>query len=101
MALASQPVKAQTGATDFVVVKLIEYTASVDAFIARPGSKPERREYKPKDLRELGDGLETSGAAEVTRRLLVELAQQGYSLTTTYSSAAQTGPTTLIFTKKP
>jgi hypothetical protein len=98
--LASQPVMAQAGGTDVVVVKLREDFAYIELFIARPGSKPEHRVYKGKELSELGNGKETGGTAEVTRRLFVELAQQGYSLTTTYSAGPIQTPTTLIFTKK-
>jgi hypothetical protein len=98
--LASQPVMAQTGATDFVVVKVIESVSYLEVCIARPGSQPESRQFRSKELSELGNGKETSGAAEVTRRMLVELAQQGYSLTTTYSTTNPNGITTLVFTKK-
>jgi hypothetical protein len=100
MALASQPVLAQTGGADIVVVKVRETYSYMELNIARPGSKPEKRVFKSKELKELGDGNEPSGIAEATRRLLADLAQQGYSLTSTYGSSSELSPTTLIFTKK-
>lgn len=84
-----------------MVVKVVENYVYLSFDIARPGSKPERREFKSKELSGLGGGKETGGAAEMTRRLLVELAQQGYSLTTTYGSTIENGTTTLVFSKKP
>jgi hypothetical protein len=80
VALASQPVMAQTGGADVVVVKVLEGGTSTELYIARPGSKPEQRVFKYKELSELGNGKSTGGEAEVLRRLLVEFAQQGYSL---------------------
>jgi hypothetical protein len=100
--LASQPVMAQTGGADIVVVKVLEGSGQVHFHIARPGSKPEHREFSLKQLKEKGEGDYLSGQAECTRNLLVELTQQGYTLTSTYSASAGTalGPTTLIFTKR-
>jgi opacity protein-like surface antigen len=86
VALASQPAMAQTGGSDMVVVKVTEQYGRIEFFIARAGSKPEHNE-----------------SAEYTRSLLMELAQQGYNLTTTYTSggvAGGPGPTTLVFTKR-
>jgi hypothetical protein len=40
--LASQPVKAQTGGADVVVVKVSEYATYIEFYIARSGSKPEQ-----------------------------------------------------------
>jgi hypothetical protein len=100
LALAASPVLAQTGQADVVVVKVKEYSAYMEFGIARAGRKPEYRLFKPAALRELGDGKEIGGTAEATRQLLIELAQQGYSLTTTYSDGNDAGRTTLVFTKK-
>jgi hypothetical protein len=100
MALASQPVLAQTSGADIVVVKVRENYSYMELNIARPGSKPEKRVFKSKELKELGDGNEPSGIAEATRRLLADLAQQGYSLTSTYGSNSDFNPTTLVFTKR-
>lgn len=98
VALASQSVMAQTGAADIVVVKASEAGGYLQFDIARPGSKPEHREFSLKQMKEKGDGYHIGGQAEYTRILLVELAQQGYTLTTTYSSGSV--PTTLVFTKR-
>jgi opacity protein-like surface antigen len=98
VALASQPVLAQTSAADIVVVKVSENYGVLRFDIARAGSKLEHREFSVKQLKEKGEGNFTGGAAENTRSLLVELAQQGYNLTTTYGGAP--GPTTLVFTKR-
>jgi hypothetical protein len=104
VALASQPVRAQTGAADIVVVKVTESYGRIEFFIARAGSKPEHRELGFKQLKEKGeDRFFYNGSAEYTRSLLMELAQQGYTLTTTYTSggvAGGPGPTTLVFTKR-
>jgi hypothetical protein len=102
LALASQPVKAQTGGPDIVVVKVIEGSGQLHFHIARPGVKPEHREFNLKQLKEKGEGDYYSGQTECTRNLLVELTQQGYTLTTTYSASMGTslGLTTLVFTKR-
>jgi opacity protein-like surface antigen len=103
VALASQPVMAQTGAADIVVVKVSEGGGYLQFDIARPGSKPEHREFSLKQMKEKGDGYYVGGQAEYTRLLLVELAQQGYALTANYSSnegSGGSGPTTLVFTKR-
>jgi opacity protein-like surface antigen len=99
VALASQPVMAQTGATDIVVVKVTEGYGTLEFYIARIGSKVEHREFSLKQLKEKGEGSYTSGAAEHTLSLLVELAQQGYTLATTYAPSGNS-PTTLVFTKR-
>lgn len=101
LVLASQPVQAQTGEPDMVVVKVTDGYYQPTIFdIARPGKPPEHRVLNKKDLEALGGNSATlAGSAEATRRLLVELAQQGYSLSTTYS-AGSSGITTLIFTKR-
>jgi hypothetical protein len=100
VALASQPVMAQTGGADVVIVKVRENYSYMELNIARTGSKPEKRVFKSKELKELGDGSEASGIAEATRRLLADLAQQGYSLTSTYGSSSEFSATTLVFTKR-
>jgi hypothetical protein len=103
VALASQPVLAQTGGADIVVVKVIESYGLLQVHIARAGSKPELREFGFKQLKEKGETNFFNGSAEYTRSLLVELAQQGYILTTTYPGSGNggpAGPTTLIFTKR-
>jgi hypothetical protein len=100
VALASAPVKAQTGEPDIVVVKMTDGYYQPTIFdIARPGKPPEHRVLNKKDLEALGSWGTLAGAAEATRRLLVELAQQGYSLSTTYS-AGSTNITTMVFTKR-
>lgn len=93
---------AQTGAADIVVVKVLEATGLLQFDIARPGSKPEHREFSAKQLKEKGAGHYLSGQAEYTRSLLAELTQQGYTLTTTYNTKLgnTAGPTTLVFTKR-
>jgi hypothetical protein len=103
VALASQPVMAQTGGADIVVVKVVETNGSLDFYIARAGSKVEHREFSFRQLKEKGEGNAYSGQAEYTRSLLVELTQQGYTFTTTYTAneGAGSGPTTLVFTKRP
>jgi hypothetical protein len=94
---------AQTGGADMVVVKVTEEYGLLQFHIARAGSKPEHREFNLKQLKEKGENRFYNGSAEYTRSLLMELAQQGYSLTTTYTgsgSSGAPGPTTLIFTKR-
>jgi opacity protein-like surface antigen len=104
VALASQPAMAQTGGSDMVVVKVTEQYGRIEFFIARAGSKPEHREFGFKQMKEKGESrFFYNESAEYTRSLLMELAQQGYNLTTTYTSggvAGGPGPTTLVFTKR-
>ncbi len=90
---------AQTSATDIVVVKVTEGYLTLSFDIARAGSKPEHREFSAKQLKEKGEGIHVGGSAEYTRSLLIELAQQGYNLTTAYTPS-NIGPTTLVFTKR-
>jgi opacity protein-like surface antigen len=94
---------AQTGGSDVVVVKVTESYGRIEFFIARAGRKPEHREFGFKQLKDKGEDRFYNGSAEYTRSLLMELAQQGYNLTTTYTSggvAGGPGPTTLVFTKR-
>ena len=102
LAVASQPVMAQTSTVDIIVVKVLEGNGLLHFDIARPGSKPEHREFSARQLKEKGEGNHLSGQAVYTRDLLVELTQQGYTLTTTYSSSSAPGigPVTLLFTKR-
>jgi hypothetical protein len=53
VALASQPVIAQTDGTDIVVVKVTENYGLLQFDIARAGSKPEHRQFNFKQLREV------------------------------------------------
>jgi hypothetical protein len=99
VALASQPVMAQTGGADIVIVKVTDYNTGLEFDIARTGSKPEHREYSAKQVKEKGEGRYNSGTAEYTRSLLMELSQQGYTLTNTYSPGFA-APQTLVFTKR-
>jgi hypothetical protein len=98
LALASVPASAQTGSTDVVVVKVTEAYDYLLLDIARAGVKPERRTFKRRDL--LVDGA----PAEITRQLIAELYQEGYTLTSAYGGGGiRTGSNinlnTLVFTK--
>jgi hypothetical protein len=92
VALASQPVKAQTGGADVVIVKITEGIESLHIDIARRTGKPEVLDYKAKDLREGG------AAAAATQRVIAKLYQEGYRLKGTYGGN-QGYLSTLIFVK--
>jgi hypothetical protein len=99
LALASSPVIAQTSGTDVIVVKVTEAYDYLLLDIARAGVKPERRTFKRRDL--LADGA----PAEVTRLLIAQLYQEGYTLTSTYGgggilTGSNMNLNTLVFTKR-
>lgn len=102
--LASCPVVAQTpggspppaaAGLDVVVVKVSESTAYLTLDIARADGKRERRDYKPRDLKENGN------SAEFTRQLIAQLYQEGYALTSTYGGGGTFNLNTLVFTRRP
>jgi len=92
----SSPALAQTSGPAIVVVKVQEGPNSLIMDIARPEGQPERRQFKPRDLR-------TAGApAEATRQLIAQLYQEGYGLTSTYGYGDHiVNLNTLVFTKRP
>jgi hypothetical protein len=94
VALASQPVMAQTVEPDVVVVKVRENDGVyLEITIARGAGKLETRLFKQHDLR---DGA----GAELTRQALAQLYQEGYTLTSTYGGGDRyINSSTLVFTK--
>ncbi|MGI4872468.1 MAG: hypothetical protein ACRYFX_14980 [Janthinobacterium lividum] len=90
VALASSPVKAQTGGAEVVVVHFYHNgTPRLYAAIARGDSAPQVVDMK-------GDGAEE---ATFCQRILAKLYQEGYSLRSTFGgSSSLTG--TLVFTKE-
>lgn len=67
-----------------VIVKVDQRYGRLAFDSARPDRQPEHRAFDYKELVKLSGNKEAvSGIAELTRRLLVELAQQGYTLPTT------------------
>ena len=91
---AASPAHAQTSGPAVVVVRVFEDGGYLRMDIARPEGKRERREFKARDLREPG------AAAELTRQLLAQLYQEGYSLTSTYGGGRFGSTNTLVFTKR-
>lgn len=89
VALASQPVMAQTGGADVVVVHFYHNgTPRLYAAVARNGAKAEVQDMK-------GDGAEET---EFCQRIIAKLYQEGYTLKSTFGgSGSMTG--TLVFVK--
>ncbi len=78
VALASQPVKAQTGSTDVVVVKVHESIGGeIQLTVCRGVGKSETTTLKARDAA-AGKG------AEAVQQLIAKLTQEGYVLKTSY-----------------
>lgn len=95
VAWASAPALAQPGGPAVAVVTVFFTGGTLVMDVARPEGKHEHREFKPRDLREEG------AEAELTRQLLTQLYQEGYSLTGTYGGGDRfVNRNTLVFTKR-
>lgn len=96
VALASQPVMAQTGNAEVVVVRLEESLRRVYVSVTRADGKSEQLEFESGSG---NNGLDNSGQGY--QKLIAGLYQQGYRLQSTFSStlSATADRTTLIFVK--
>jgi opacity protein-like surface antigen len=96
VALASQPVMAQTTAPEIVVVRVTEDSRHVYVSITRADGKSEQLKF---DNGAIGEGLDKSGQGY--QKLFATLYQQGYRLQSTFSATAATSDdrTTLLFVK--
>jgi hypothetical protein len=92
LALASQPVMAQTGGADIVVVRINDTGAIVYMAISHGAGKTESLSF-PSGYNEKRI-LET---AERYQQVLTKLYQEGYSLKSTFTVSQ--GLTTLVFVK--
>lgn len=92
MALASQPVRAQTGGSNVVVVRVHDNGVSIELLISRGKGNSELIKFSSgrssKNLQE---------AAEGYQQTLAKLYQEGYSLKSTFTSAESLS--TLVFVK--
>jgi hypothetical protein len=98
VALASQPVMAQAGGADVVVVRLKEYDTSVHLAITYGDGKTEFLKF---DSGESDKRLMTS--AENYHGILLKLYKAGYTLQSTFSATPSASGTftTLVFVKAP
>jgi hypothetical protein len=97
VALASQPVVAQTGGADIVVVRVNEYNGSTHLAIERGGKTPEYIDFKWQEKPE-----KNQSAATGYYVALVKLYQQGYQVQAVIpgiAGSAGYSTTTLIFAK--
>jgi hypothetical protein len=94
LALASQPVMAQTGQPPVIVVQLY-YTGLFTAHITitRGDNKTEDIEFKETNTRD-------HTTAQAYQRVLVRLYQEGYALKSSFR-VGDNQPVTLIFDKRP
>jgi hypothetical protein len=92
VALASQPVMAQTGGPDVVVVRVYDAGANVELAISRGNGQVEMIKFNSgvsdKHLKE---------AAEGYQQALAKLYQEGYSLKSTFTTSENLS--TLVFVK--
>jgi hypothetical protein len=92
VALASQPVMAQTGEADVVVVRVYDAGANVELAISRGKGQVEMIKFSSgvsdKHLKE---------AAEGYQQALAKLYQEGYSLKSTFTTSENLS--TLVFVK--
>jgi hypothetical protein len=94
VALASQPVMAQTSGPDIVVVRVIDGIAASQMVIVRGLGKNERID--------LADGSNNKGlvsSGEAIQQAIAKLYQEGYSLRSTFGGH-QGSASTLIFVKE-
>jgi hypothetical protein len=96
IALASQPVMAQTGGPDVLVVRVTEGIRRVNVSITTPDGKSEQLQFENGAI---GERLDNSGQGY--QKVFARLYQQGYRLQSTFSAeAAQSDVrTTLVFVK--
>jgi hypothetical protein len=97
VALASSPVKAQTGGADIVVVRVMEYNGRTYLTVERAGQEPEQIDFKW-DSR-IGEKRERASKGYLDT--LSKLYQQGYRVQATIPgfTNADVAYTTLVFTK--
>ena len=94
LALSSSPVRAQTGGSDVVVVRLVDGLPSSQLVIVRGPGQNEQLE--------LPAGIGTKNlisSGEVLQQAVAKLYQEGYTLKSTFSSKGGSAAT-LIFTKE-
>jgi hypothetical protein len=96
-ALASSPVKAQTGGADVVVVRVMEYSGRTYLTVERVGQEPEQIDFKW-DSR-IGEKRERASKGYLNA--LNKLYQQGYRVQATIPGLANddVAYTTLVFMK--
>jgi hypothetical protein len=97
VALASQPVRAQTGEPAVVVVRIVEEhpSAYLRIIIARGTGKPEEIGVKNKQL-----GGEAG--TEASQKVFADLYAQGYKLKSSYGGGDRVASfSTLVFTREP
>ena len=88
VAFASQPVRAQAGGTDIVLVRFYHVnTVRLHVTIARGTAKPEELDIKGNDAEE----------AQFCRQVIAKLYQEGYTLKSTFATAI--APSNLLFVK--
>jgi hypothetical protein len=93
VALASQPVMAQTGGADVVVVKVFESIGTMRIAVSHGQGKTEVI-----DAEGGGDKKKIVDSAETLQKLIAGLLQQGYSLKSTFGGT-QGMMSTLVFVK--
>ena len=92
------PAKAQASNPDIVVVRVCEFVGTVELAITRAPNKTEYQEFKT------GTNQKSlTASAEGYYNALLKLYQEGYSLQSTFTSAASpsVSNTTLLFVKPP
>jgi len=96
VALASSPIRAQTGVSQIAVLRITEYPGTVYVSLTQAEGKSEQWKF---DNGSTGKRLDDSGQGYY--KLLANLYNQGYHLQSTFSSAIGTdlNRTTLILVK--
>jgi hypothetical protein len=96
VALASQPVMAQTGGAQVAVVRITEFPATVYVSLTKTEGKSEQWKF---DSGRMGKRLDDSGQGY--HKLLTDLYQQGYHLQSTFSTEIESdiSRTTMVLVK--
>ena len=86
VALASQPVAAQTGEAEVLVVRITEYVTTVHVSVTRGEGRSEQWKF---DSGDRGQRLDVSGQGY--QKLLADLYKQGFHLQSTFSFGVSPG----------
>ena len=96
--LSAQSLRAQAAPPEIIIVRIIEYTGSVDVVITRGPGKSEYLEFNSGPFKK-----QMITASEKYYDLLSKLYQEGFVLQSTFTAStdANSTTTTLVLTKMP
>jgi hypothetical protein len=90
VALASSPVKAQTGGAEVALIKFYYIGLRMHAVIVRPTGQPEEQEIKGNNVEE----------AQFCQKIIAKLCQEGYVLKTSLALGTASSSTVILTKEK-